>query len=214
MPDPGSHAYDVRRTRLRAEYDDHGVPDRHADRAANEELQRDHPPRPVGERAAGPPGGGTNSEEDAGGVRLRSTAFSGHTMIPDRYSRDGGDTSPPLEWPEVPAGTEELVLLCEDPDAPGGTFTHWIVTGIPAGTTAIPEGGVPDGAVVGRNDYGDLGWGGPRPPVGDEPHRYFFRLYAVDRPLGLGEGVTADDLRAALAGRVLAHGTLVGLFGR
>ncbi|MBB5802600.1 Raf kinase inhibitor-like YbhB/YbcL family protein [Saccharothrix ecbatanensis] len=213
MPDPGSHAYDVRRTRLRAEYDDQGVPDQRADRAANEELQRDHPPRAVGERAAGPPGGGGGVEED-GGLNARSAAFSGHTMIPDRYSYEGGNTSPPLEWSDVPSGTAELALLCEDPDAPSGTFTHWVVTGIPADVTSIEEGAVPPGAVVGRNGFGEQGWGGPRPPVGDEPHRYIFRVYAVDRPLGLGEGVTADDLRSAIKGRVLAHGTLVGLFGR
>ncbi|WP_158852553.1 YbhB/YbcL family Raf kinase inhibitor-like protein [Saccharothrix deserti] len=176
MPDPGSHAYDVR-------------------------------------RAAGPAGGGGGVEED-GGLHARSAAFSGHTMIPDRYSYDGGNTSPPLEWSDVPAGTAELALLCEDPDAPGGTFVHWVVAGIPADVTAIEEGSVPPGAVVGRNDFGKQGWAGPRPPVGDEPHRYFFRLYAVDRPLGLGEGLTADDLRSAVEGHVLAHGTLVGLFGR
>lgn len=117
MPDPGSHAYDVRRTRLRAEYDDHGVPDQHADHAANEELQREHPPRPVGERAAGPAGGG-GGEEASGGVRLRSMAFSSHTMIPERYSYDGGNTSPPLEWSDAPAGTQEFAIVCEDPDAP------------------------------------------------------------------------------------------------
>ncbi|WP_433274573.1 YbhB/YbcL family Raf kinase inhibitor-like protein [Actinosynnema sp. CS-041913] len=158
-------------------------------------------------------GGGGGVAAD-GGLDLRSAAFSGHTMIPDRYSRDGGDTSPPLQWSDVPPGTEESVLLCEDPDAPAGTFTHWVVVGIPADVTAVGEGAVPEGAAVGRNGYGELGWGGPRPPIGDEPHRYFFRLYAVDRPLGLGEGVTADDVRAAIEGRVLAGGTLVGLFGR
>jgi Raf kinase inhibitor-like YbhB/YbcL family protein len=213
MPDPGSHAYDVRRTRLRAEYDDHGVPDQHADRAANEELQREHPPRPVGERAAGPRGG-EGGVEDSGGMRLRSSAFSDHTLIPDRYSYDGGNTSPPSEWSDMPPGTEELTLLCEDPDAPGGTFVHWVVLGIPADVTGIEENSVPKGAVVGRNGFGEPGWGGPRPPVGDEPHRYFFRLYAADRPLGLGAGVTAEDVHAAIEGRLLAKGTLVGLFGR
>jgi hypothetical protein len=170
--DPGSHAYDVRRTRLRAEYDGQGVPDQRADRAANAELQRDHPPRAVGERAAGPPGGGGGVEED-GGLNARSAAFSGHTMIPDRYSYEGGNTSPPMEWSDVPSG-----------------------------------------AVVRRNGFGEQGWGGPRPPVGDEPHRYIFRVCAVDRPLGLGEGVTSDDVRSAIEGRVLAHGTPVGLFAR
>ncbi|WP_308258441.1 YbhB/YbcL family Raf kinase inhibitor-like protein [Saccharothrix obliqua] len=167
----------------------------------------------MGERAAGPAGGGGGAAED-GGLDLRSAAFSGHTLIPDRYSRDGGNTSPPLRWSSAPSGAEELALLCEDPDAPGGTFTHWVVTGIPADVTSVEEGSTPDGASVGRNDYGDTGWGGPQPPVGDEPHQYVFRLFAVDRPLGLGDGVTADDLRAAIDGHVLAGGTLVGLFGR
>ncbi|ONI84585.1 phosphatidylethanolamine-binding protein [Saccharothrix sp. ALI-22-I] len=170
-------------------------------------------PDPRSHTAAGPAGGGGGVEED-GGLHARSAAFSGHTMIPDRYSYDGGNTSPPLEWSDVPAGTAELALLCEDPDAPGGTFVHWVVAGIPADVTAIEEGSVPPGAVVGRNGFGGQGWGGPRPPIGDEPHRYFFRLYAVDRPLGLGEDVTANDLRSAIEGHVLAHGTLVGLFGR
>ncbi|WP_246019399.1 YbhB/YbcL family Raf kinase inhibitor-like protein [Saccharothrix australiensis] len=167
----------------------------------------------MGERASGPAGGGGGAAAD-GGLALRSAAFSGNTLIPDRYSRDGGNTSPPLQWSDVPPGTAELALLCEDPDAPGGTFAHWVVSGIPADVTSVEEGATPAGAVVGRNDYGEPGWGGPRPPVGDEPHRYLFRVLAVDRPLGLGEGVTAEDLRSATEGHVLAAGTLVGLFGR
>ncbi|MFE2755714.1 YbhB/YbcL family Raf kinase inhibitor-like protein [Actinosynnema sp. NPDC059335] len=165
------------------------------------------------DRATGPAGGGGGVEAD-GGLHVRSPAFSGHTLIPDRYSHDGGNTSPPLEWDAPPAGTAELALVCEDPDAPGGTFAHWVVTGIPADVTSVEEGAAPPGSVEGRNGFGEPGWGGPRPPVGDDPHRYFFRVYAVDRPLGLGEGVTADDVRGSIEGRVLAHGTLVGLFGR
>ncbi|GGS31198.1 YbhB/YbcL family Raf kinase inhibitor-like protein [Actinokineospora fastidiosa] len=213
MPDPGSHRYDIRRTRLRGELDDHGVPDQNADDAANELLQREHPPRPVGERAGGPLGGGGGVEAD-GGLRLRSSAFSGHTMIPDRCSHRGGNSSPPLEWDAVPPGTEEIALLCEDPDAPGGTFHHWVVSGIPAEVTALDENAVPAQATPGRNDFGETGWGGPEPPVGDEPHRYLFRVFAVDTPLRLGADATADDLRNAVDGHVLAHGTLVGLFGR
>jgi Raf kinase inhibitor-like YbhB/YbcL family protein len=213
MPNPGSHKYDVQRTRLRAEYENRGVPDQHADQAANEELQRENPPRPHGERAGGPLGGGGGAP-DAGSIQIRSMAFSGHTMIPDRYSYEGGNTSPPLEWSDVPAGAEELVLVCEDPDAPTGTFTHWVVTGIPANVTAIEEGALPEGAVAGRNGFDKSGWGGPRPPIGDEPHRYFFRVYAVDRPLALGENATAEEVRAAVDGHVLGSGTLVGLFGR
>jgi Raf kinase inhibitor-like YbhB/YbcL family protein len=114
----------------------------------------------------------------------------------------------------VPAGTAELALICEDPDAPSGTFVHWVVAGISADSTGIAEDGLPETAVVGRNGFGELGWGGPQPPIGDEPHRYFFHLYAADRPLGLRAGASADDLRAAIEGHQVAHGTLVGLFGR
>lgn len=193
MPNPSSHQYDIKRTRLRDEYDERVAPDQGADRAANEELQRGDPPRPV---------------------ELRSMAFTDHTLIPDRYSYDGGNTSPPLEWLGIPDGSQELVLMCEDPDAPVGTFVHWIVCGIAPDSTGVDEGTVPQGCVEGRNGFGELGWGGPRPPVGDEPHRYFFRLHAVDRKLGLRQGVAADEVRAALKGHVLERGTLVGLFGR
>ena len=149
-----------------------------------------------------------------GEIELRSAAFNDHTPIPSRYSYDGGNVSPPLEWRGIPDGTEELVLLCEDPDAPRGTFTHWVVTHIAPNASGVAEAALPEGATRGRNGFGGLGWGGPRPPVGDEPHRYFFRLYAADAPLGLGEGATAEEVHAALDGHILARGTLVGLFGR
>jgi Raf kinase inhibitor-like YbhB/YbcL family protein len=226
MPNPGSHRYDIKRARLRNEYDDHGVPDQHADQAANEELQRDHPAQPVGdpERAAGPYGTRSTSRGDPdideppralpGEIELRSSAFSDHTLIPDRYSYERGNVSPPLEWAGIPDGTEELVLLCEDPDAPRGTFTHWIVTNISPSSTGVAQGGLPENSTPGRNGFGGLGWGGPRPPVGDDPHRYFFRLYAADAPLGLAEDVTAEEVHAALEGHTLGRGTVVGLFGR
>jgi Raf kinase inhibitor-like YbhB/YbcL family protein len=226
MPTPGSHHYDIKRTRARADYDDHGVPDQNADRAANAELQAGNPPRPLGDpaRAAGPQGtrGTSRGAPDiddpprplAGGPELRSWAFTDHTLIPDRYSYEGGNTSPPLEWTHLPDETRELVLLCEDPDAPGGTFTHWVVANIPPESTGADEGALPDGVVLGRNGFGELGWGGPRPPVGDDAHRYFFHLYVLDRPMRFSEGVSAADLRDAIEGHVLGHGTLVGLFAR
>jgi Raf kinase inhibitor-like YbhB/YbcL family protein len=148
------------------------------------------------------------------GIELRSAAFSDHTLIPDRYSYEGGNVSPPLEWGGIPDGTSELVLLCEDPDAPSGTFTHWVVTNISPATTGVAEGALPEGGTAGQNGFRQSGWGGPRPPVGDKQHRYFFRLYAADKPLGLGRGSTAEQVHAALAGHTLADGTLVGLFGR
>ena len=133
--------------------------------------------------------------------------------IPQRYSRQGGNEVPPLEWTRVPEGTEELALLCEDPDAPGGVFTHWVVTSIPPETARIDDA-LSAGAELGQNDFGELGWSGPQPPVGDGEHRYFFRLYAVDRPLGLGEGASAEDVHAAVDEHILATDTLVGLFAR
>jgi Raf kinase inhibitor-like YbhB/YbcL family protein len=153
------------------------------------------------------------AEADRTDIELHSPAFDDGTVIPERYSRQGGNEVPPLQWTRVPEGTEELVLLCEDPDAPGGVFVHWVVTAIPPDVGSI-EDAAPTNAVLGRNSFGELGWSGQQPPVGDDAHRYFFRLYAVDRPLGLGEGVTADDVHAALDDHVLATGTLVGLFSR
>lgn len=226
MPNPSSHSYDVKRTRRRAEYDDTGVPDQHADAAANTDLQRAHPPVKVGnpDRAAGPLGRqgdsrGQPSAEDverpeADGLRLRSPAFADHDLIPDRYARETGNASPPLDWTHVPKGATELALICEDPDAPNGTFTHWVLAGIPASSTGLGENELPAGTVRGRNDFGQLGWDGPRPPIGDEPHRYFFRLYALDTRLGLEDGVGADELRGAARGHDIAAGTLVGRFGR
>lgn len=143
---------------------------------------------------------------------LRSEAFEDHGLIPERHALDGGNTSPPLEWDAPPEGTAEFALLCEDPDAPGGPFTHWVVTALPASLRAIPEGTLPRDAVPGRNDFGELGWAGPRPSPGDDAHRYVFRLYALDRVLGLQEGAIGAELRAAVAACCLAEGGLVGRF--
>ncbi|OLF17247.1 YbhB/YbcL family Raf kinase inhibitor-like protein [Actinophytocola xanthii] len=178
-------------------------------------------PQPDPDRAAGPLGTRATSRDDiptdepAGSeLIVRSAAFSDHTLIPDRYSYEGENVSPPLEWSEPPDGTAELVLLCEDRDAPTGTFVHWVVTGIRPDTTGAEEGSLPAGASAARNGFGKPGWGGPRPPVGDEPHRYFFRLHAVDQPVSVGDQPTAEQVRAALEGHTLATGTLVGTFGR
>ncbi|HET7486318.1 MAG TPA: YbhB/YbcL family Raf kinase inhibitor-like protein [Acidimicrobiales bacterium] len=147
-------------------------------------------------------------------IELRSPAFGDHTEIPPRFSRDGDDLSPPLEWTDVPAGTAELVLLCEDPDAPGGTWVHWVVTNLDPELRSLDEGKVPGDAVEGANDYGGTGYGGPQPPIGDRPHRYFFRLFAVGERLDVQPGASAEDVRRAMAGKELAEGTLVGTFRR
>jgi Raf kinase inhibitor-like YbhB/YbcL family protein len=148
------------------------------------------------------------------GITLRSQAFDDHAMIPAEYSHARGDLSPPLEWSEPPGDVEEIALVCEDPDAPSGTFVHWLVAGIPPDTTEIAAGETPSGAVRGRNDYGTAGYGGPHPPPGDEPHRYFFRLYGLARATGLEEGFSIDELQDAEEENVVATGTLVGTFGR
>ncbi|HWE91071.1 MAG TPA: YbhB/YbcL family Raf kinase inhibitor-like protein [Pseudonocardiaceae bacterium] len=148
-----------------------------------------------------------------GDIELRSPAFGNGDPIPERYTKDGGNDVPPLEWSEVPHGTAELALICDDPDAPGGSFVHWVLTGIPPTRTGLTDDELPATVAVGRNGFGELGWGGPRPPAGG-PHRYFFRLYAADQPLGLADGVDAEHVRAAIAGHVIARGTLVGLFAR
>ena len=154
------------------------------------------------------------AELDDSGVTLRSPAFSDHTLIPGRFSMDGENASPPLEWSEPPEGTVELALLCEDPDAPSGTFLHWLLTQIDPSRRGVAEGEQPGEATAWKNDFGRNGYGGPRPPIGDEAHRYFFRLYALAEPLDVAPGADLDEVRAALDARKLATGTLVGLFAR
>lgn len=148
------------------------------------------------------------------GIELRSSAFADHDFIPRRYTKDGDDVSPPLTWSGVPEDAEELVLLCEDPDAPSGTFTHWLVTGIDPRSGGVDTGQAPPHGEAKPNSFGDRRWGGPRPPAGDPAHRYFFRLYALSEPLPLPSQPSADDVHRAITGRERASGTLVGLYQR
>jgi Raf kinase inhibitor-like YbhB/YbcL family protein len=148
------------------------------------------------------------------GIELRSPAFVDHQPIPARHAKDHDNLSPALEWSGVPEGTVELAVLGEDPDAPGGTFTHWVLAGLQPTATGLAEGEHPAAAAEGRNDFGEEGYSGPRPPVGDGPHRYFFRVFAASAPLGLVAGASADDLRHALKDKELASGTLVGTYQR
>ncbi|MFB9236553.1 YbhB/YbcL family Raf kinase inhibitor-like protein [Plantactinospora siamensis] len=148
------------------------------------------------------------------GILIRSTAFNDHDLLPDRFSRDGGNISPPLEWSGVPDGATELVLLVEDPDAGRVPFLHWLVTGIDPRSTGAAEGQVPAGGREWGNDFGTAGWGGPRPPRNDDPHRYFFRLFAVDHPLPLDGQPQAPDVHRAVADIELASANMVGTFAR
>ena len=165
------------------------------------------------------PGVGSTGQESVD-VQLTSEAFEDGGVIPVRHTCDGEDVSPPLAWSGAPAGTKSFALLVDDPDAPRESFDHWIAYDIPAAATTLPEG-VDDsprlaslgGSRQGRNGFGKVGWGGPCPPPG-RPHRYVFRLYALDKTAGLDPGVKREALERALEGHVLATATLTGTFGR
>ncbi len=148
------------------------------------------------------------------GIQLRSPAFNDHDIIPGRYAHDGDNVSPALQWSGVPDATTELLLLCEDPDAPGGTFLHWLVTGVDPAAGGVDEGRTPPGGQQWRNGYGEQGWGGPQPPVGDNAHRYFFRLYALGHPIRLPASPKIADIHRQADNAALASGTTVGLYQR
>ena len=147
-------------------------------------------------------------------IELTSPAFDDGDVLPSRFAHDRENLSPPLEWSDVPPGTQEQALLCQDPDAPSGLFTHWVLAGIDPTITAIDEGEMPPGSVAGLNDFGEVGWGGPEPPRGHGPHRYVFTLFAASEPLDLTQGASADDLLEALDGVELAQGSLLGRYER
>lgn len=151
-------------------------------------------------------------------MKLTSTAFAEGETIPKQHTGDGKDVSPPLQWSDVPAGTKSFALICDDPDAPVGTWVHWVLFNVPADRTELPEG-VPASKTVlgdarqGTNDFKKIGYGGPAPPRG-KPHRYFFRLYALDTTLDLTESATKKDVEAAMKGHILAEGKLMGKYQR
>lgn len=145
-------------------------------------------------------------------MKITSSAFSHKGPIPSKYTCDGENINPPLEISDVPPGAKSLALICEDPDAPGGTFVHWVVWNINPQTTEIGEGKVPVGASQGTNDFGRSGYSGPCPPGGT--HRYFFQLVALDTTLNLPSGATRQDLEKAMGGHILAQAELVGTYQR
>jgi Raf kinase inhibitor-like YbhB/YbcL family protein len=146
---------------------------------------------------------------------LTSPAFKNGGAIPQPYTCSGLNKSPALAWRGVPSGTRSLALVVSDPDAPGGTFVHWVVYNIPPATDELPEGGsasIANGE-VGVNGRGELGYTGPCPPPG-KPHHYHFRLYALDQRLELKGDATAEQLEAAAKGHVLSSTETVGIFER
>ncbi|MBD2184711.1 YbhB/YbcL family Raf kinase inhibitor-like protein [Aerosakkonema funiforme] len=150
-------------------------------------------------------------------MKLESDAFSANGTIPSKYTCDRQDFSPPLKWDAPPTGTQSLALIVDDPDAPMGTFVHWVLYDLPTEITNLPEA-VPNDATLasggtqGKNDFGKLGYGGPCPPSGT--HRYFFKLYALDRYLELASGATKEQLEAAMNGHILAAAELIGRYSR
>ncbi len=164
-------------------------------------------------------------------ITIRSGAFEEGGAIPSEFTCDGADRSPPLEWSGVPESARELALLVDDPDAPGGTFTHWVVAGLAPGVKGLKPGvpaqeNLPTGSLIGaeeaatakparqgKNDFGKAGYGGPCPPSGT--HRYRFRLFAIDTTIPVGERtMTRADVVKAIEGHIVAEGTLAGTYTR
>lgn len=151
------------------------------------------------------------------GFALTSPVFTHESPIPDKYTCDGEDISPPLRWSDPPAATQSFALIMDDPDAPAGTWVHWVLYNLPAESRTLPEA-IPaeaqlsDGSRHGKNSWRRFGYGGPCPPGGT--HRYFFKLYALDTSLALEGDVTKERLLQAMEGHILAQTELMGTYKR
>lgn len=143
-------------------------------------------------------------------MRLTSPAFSRGDPLPRHFAKEHGNKSPPLCFQDVPKPAKSIALIVNDPDAPRGTFTHWVLFNVPPETSELLENQIPAGAVSGRNDYGDVGYGGPRPPSGT--HHYFFQAYALDTWLKLSPGATAKEVEQAMETHVLENAELMGTY--
>ncbi|MDD2695986.1 MAG: YbhB/YbcL family Raf kinase inhibitor-like protein [Anaerolineales bacterium] len=145
-------------------------------------------------------------------IQITSAAFSEGGAIPKKYTCDGEDLSPPLQWSGMPAQAKSLALIMDDPDAPVGTWVHWVVFDLSPQTSGLAEG-VSGVGVQGVNSFRKLSYGGPCPPRG-APHRYYFKLYALDLLLALPQGTSKAEVEKAMQGHVLAEGQLMGKYGR
>ncbi len=146
-----------------------------------------------------------------------TSAFVNGEPIPRKYTCDGDDISPPLQWENAPQGTQSFTIIAEDPDAPVGIWVHWLLYNVPGEMTALPQGippdaELPDGSKHGKNSWGRPGYGGPCPPSGT--HRYFFKLYALDTALELPPGAGNEAIVQAMGGQILAQTSLMGLYSR
>jgi len=150
-------------------------------------------------------------------IKITSSAFEDGGLIPAKYTCDGADISPPLQWQTVPEATKSIALICDDPDAPMGTWVHWVLFNLPPEARELAENTpadrvLPNGASQGTNDFGRIGYGGPCPPGGT--HRYFFKIYTLDAQLDLAAGAKKRDLLKAMEGHILAQGQLIGKYKR
>jgi len=149
--------------------------------------------------------------------QISSSAFSEGGTIPKKFTCDGPDLSPQLSWKDAPAATKNFALIMDDPDAPVGTWVHWVLYNLPANANDLPEGVEKQeqaaGGLQGRNDFRKIGYGGPCPPPG-KPHRYFFKLYALDTKLDLKAGATKADVERAMKGHILDEARIMGRYGR
>ncbi|ADP77054.1 phospholipid-binding protein, PBP family [Methanothermus fervidus DSM 2088] len=150
-------------------------------------------------------------------MKIFSKAFKNGEKIPKKYTCDGQDISPPIKWEDIPENTKTLVLICEDPDAPGKTWVHWVLFNIPPEIEELPEGvenkeKLENGAIHGVNDWGRLGYGGPCPPSGT--HRYYFRLYALDTELKLEPGAKKEEVVEAMKDHIIDQAELMGTYSR
>ena len=145
-------------------------------------------------------------------LRISSAAFVDGARIPKKHTCDGDNVSPPLEWSGLPKGSKSVAIICEDPDAPSGTFTHWLLYDVPISKHRLDEG-----ASIGKagvNDFGKAGFGGPCPPRKDQAHHYHFHIYALDTDSLGPSGLSKDDAKKAMSGHVLAEGELTGTYKR
>ena len=151
-------------------------------------------------------------------MKLTSTAFREGDVIPKKHTGEGSDVSPPLAWTDPPANTHAFALICDDPDAPAGTWVHWVIYNVGAATLSLPENvpkidESPEGVRQGKNDFGKIGYNGPMPPPG-RAHRYVFKLYALDVTLNLRAGARKADVEKAMQGHILGEAKLMGTYKR
>lgn len=147
-----------------------------------------------------------------GKMKILSPAFTHNSKIPEKYTCDGENVNPPLEIKEIPEGTQSMVLIVEDPDAPMGRFLHWLVFNIPPHISFIEENSIPEGAIQGMNDFGKENYGGPCPPFG--AHRYFFKIFSLDKKLDLRPGARLNEVEREMENHILGQAQLIGVYQR